>query len=197
MPTPRGQQNNRCSICSHEQRYRIELAMVSGVGRRVIAKRFGVSGDAAWRHFQNHVSEERRATLIAGPVKLHEMAERATEMGLSLLDYSNIALNLLVSQFTAAAEAGDRQGTALVGGKLLECLRLQAQLNGELTRATSNVTNNTLVLSSPLMADLRSMLIERLRPYPEAGRAVLEGLQALAARAVNGAAAPALLEARA
>jgi len=196
MPAPRGQPNNRCSICSHDQRYRIELAMVAGVGRRVIAKRFAVSGDAAWRHLRHHVPDERRAQLVAGPLKLSQLAERAAEEGMSLLDYLAMIRSSLTHQFLAASDAGDRQGAALLSGRLLECLRMIGQVTGDLTRATSNVTNNNLILGSPLMADLQRMLITRLRPYPDAGRAVLEGLEALSAGALNGT-QPLMLEAQA
>jgi|SRR5579863_7722540 len=182
MPARRGEPNGHCSICSHDQRYRIELAMVSGVGRRVIAKRFGVSGDSAWRHLRNHVPAERRAHLVAGPLKLGELAEKAANEGLALLDYLGLLRSSLLTQYLAAAEAGDRQGSALIAGKLLQCLSLIAQCSGELNRAGASITNNIAVMSSPVMADLQGMLIRALQPYPEARRAVLAGLEELSRR---------------
>lgn len=105
---------------------------------------------------------------------------------MSLLDYVSLLRSTLTHQFLAASEASDRQGTAMLSGRLIECLRMQAQLNGELTRVGATITNNTLVMASPLMADLQAMIASRLRPYPDALRAVLEGLQELDARAVQG-----------
>lgn len=197
MPVRRGQPSGQCSICAHEQRYRIELAMVSGVGRRVIAKRFGVSGDAAWRHLRNHVPGERRAQLVAGPLKLGELAEKAASEGLALLDYLALLRSSLLSQYLAAADVGDRQGSALLAGKLLQCLSLIAQCSGELNRASGPITNNTLIMASPLMADLQSMLIRTLSPFPEARQAVLGGLEELSARAVAQSSTVRMLEARA
>jgi hypothetical protein len=194
MPTRRGERNGRCSICSSEQRYKVELAMCAGVGRRAIANRFGVSADAAWRHFRHHVSEERRAQLIAGPVKLAELALKAGEEGLSLLEYLALVRSTLLEQFLTAGEAGDRNGLSAVAGRLLECLRIIAQLTGELAKTTATINNNTLVMASPLMADLQSMLIRTLAPYPEARAAVLCGLEELSARALAQGSAPALLE---
>lgn len=184
--------NGKCGICAHEKRYEIELALVSGVGSRAVAKKFSVSRDAAWRHLANHVPPERRAELVAGPLKPAELALRASEEGMSLLDYATMVRTTLMTRFLAASEADDRNGTALVAGRLLDCLRLIAQLSGELSRATATITNNTLVMNSPWVADLQSMLIRTLQPYPEARDAVLAGLEELSARASTGAPAPAL-----
>ena len=182
MPVRRGQPSGHCSICAHAERYRIELSMCAGVGRRVIAKRFGVSGHAAWRHLRNHVPAERRAQLVAGPLKLGELAQKAADEGLALLDYLGLLRSSLLTQYLAAAEAGDRQGSAIVAGRLLQCLSLIAQCSGELNRASGPVTNNTLIMASPVMADLQGMLIRTLQPYPEARRAVLAGLEELSRR---------------
>jgi hypothetical protein len=192
----RTEPNGRCKICAHERRYEIELALVSGVSCRAIGRKYEVSRDSAWRHLTSHVPPERRAQLIAGPLKPAELAERAADEGLTLLEYVAIVRNSLMARFLAASEADDRQGTALVAGRLLDCLRLTAQLSGDLQRAAAPITNNVLVMNSPLMADLQSMLIARLRPYPDASRAVLDGLRELSARALQGAApaSPALLE---
>ncbi|HZT01473.1 MAG TPA: hypothetical protein VFA39_04325 [Steroidobacteraceae bacterium] len=182
----KGQQNGRCAICTHERRYEIELALVSGVSCRAVGSKYGVHRDAAWRHLRNHVPPERRTELVAGPLKPHELAQRAADEGMTLLEYLSMVRNALMARFLAASEADDRSGTSMVAGRLLECLRLTAQLSGELTKTTASITNNTLILQSPLMADLQAMLVSRLRPYPEASRAVLEGLKELSARALEG-----------
>jgi hypothetical protein len=181
---------SQCSICRHEQRHRIELSLVSGVSHRAVAAKFEVSPHAVRRHGENHVSPERRAQLVAGPLKLQQLAERAADEGMSMLDYVAMLRSTLMERFLAASECDDRPGTALLAGRLTELLRLQASLTGELSRAGATITNNTLILSSPLMADLQAMLAQRLRPYPDAMRAVLEGLEDLSTRALNGATAP-------
>lgn len=175
-----------CSICGHEQRYEIELALVSGVATRAVARKFAVSRDAAWRHLKRHVPTERRAQLLAGPMKLSDLAEKATAEGVSLVDYLALVRSTLMARFLAAADCGDNQNVAMLGGRLTECLRLVAQVTGELSRATSTVNNNTLILASPLMADLQSMLAQRLRPFPDAMQSVVEGLEELSARALHG-----------
>src|SRR5690349_20290252 len=141
MAAPRRRPNGQCTICSHAERYQIELALVSGVSTRAIAKKFGVSRDAAWRHHTNHVPAERRTQLVAGPLKLTELAQKAADEGLALIDYLSMVRSVLLSRFLVTAETDDRPGTAMIGGRLLECLRIMAQLTGELTKTTANVTH--------------------------------------------------------
>jgi hypothetical protein len=188
----KGESNGKCTVCASPQRYQIELALVSGVSCRAIGKKYRVSRDAAWRHLRNHVPPERRAELVAGPLKPAELAERAADEGLSLLEYTAMVRNSLMARFLAASEADDRQGTALVAGRLLDCLRLTAQLSGELSKAGATITNNIAILQSPLMADLQSMLIRTLAPFPDAREAVLGGLEELSRRAMQEAPLPAI-----
>lgn len=44
-----------CTICGHEQRRRIEVAMLEQAPLRDIARRWGVSKDAASRHRKDHI----------------------------------------------------------------------------------------------------------------------------------------------
>src|SRR6266704_1575259 len=53
----------RCTICQHPQRPNIDLAIATGISRRLIAARFKVSADAAWRHGHEHLTPEIRAAL--------------------------------------------------------------------------------------------------------------------------------------
>lgn len=72
-------------------------------------------------------------------------------------------------------------------GRLTDLLHLQGQFSGDLSKAGAQITNNTLILASPLMADLKGMLFERLLPFPEARQAVIAGLRELSLRALAGA----------
>jgi len=129
-------------------------------------------------------------------MKLGELAEKATSEGVSLLDYLSMVRSVLMARFLAAAETGDNPSTGLLSGRLTEVLRLQASVTGELSRATSTVNHNTLVMASPMMSELQQMLVTRLRPYPDALREVIDGLQRLSAMTMQGAATvPRLIEA--
>jgi hypothetical protein len=185
----KGERSGKCAICRHPEKYRIELLLAGAASVRAICARFEVQKNACWRHGKLHMSQERRAALIAGPLKMHQLADKANELDLSLLDYMSVVRSTLLLQFTTASEAGDRNGVAIVGGRLLEALRLQAQLTGEITKATSTVTNNVAVINHPFMADLQAMLIRVLSPYPEARQAVILALKDMSARMLESAAA--------
>jgi hypothetical protein len=173
----------------HADRYRAEILLCGGASQHAVAAKLGMSRDSLSRHWQNHVSPERRAQIAAGPLKLHEFAERAAQEGLSLLDYLALIRSILLHQFNAAASAGDKHGTATLAGRLLECLREIGRLSGELRTAGGgvNVTNNVMVLNSPAFAELQRMLLERLAPYADARASVLAGLRELDARLGAGA----------
>lgn len=177
--------SGRCAVCRHQERYRIELLLAGGASKRAVAERFQVHPDAAWRHWTHHVAIERKAQIIAGPLKLSELAERANAEGLSLLDYLAAIRATLLSQFQAAAEAGDRFATAALSGRLLEVLREIGRLTGELGKVAgvSIHNHNTLVLNSPIFADVQVTLIRALQPYPEARAAVVGALRDLERRA--------------
>src|SRR5947209_20556913 len=53
----------RCTICNHPARPQIDLAIATGVAKRAVGQRFGVSRDAVWRHAQAHLTAEMRAAL--------------------------------------------------------------------------------------------------------------------------------------
>lgn len=182
-----------CRVCSHPDRGRIELLLASGAAQKAVASKFDLSKDSIHRHLRAHISEERRAQLVAGPLKLSQLAERAAEENMSLIDYLAMVRSTLTHQLLAASEAGDRQGTAMLSGRLLECLRLIGALTGDLQKITSTTTHNTLVIASPLYATLNRRLMELLAPYPDAAHAVIEGLERFADEAINGAAGAARL----
>jgi hypothetical protein len=181
----KGERSGRCAVCRSEHRYRVELMLVAGTSKRAVGQKFSLHPDAVARHFRLHVPDDRRAALIAGPLKFQELAQKATDEGLALIDYLALIRCTLLAQFTAASDAGDRNGTAVVAGRLLDCLRMTATLTGEISRTSATINNNTLILASPLMQDLQLMLIRQLQPFPDARAAVLAGLEELSARALS------------
>lgn len=184
MTAKKRQPNGQCMVCNHAELYRIELALRKGVSCAAVGKKYGISKSAAWRHWNNHVSDERKNQLAAGPLSINELAERAADQNMSVMDYLDITKTRLMTSFLAADECADRRGAALISGRLLEALRLQAQLTGEITKATSNYQTNVLIMNSPLMAELQSMLIRELSPFPEARTRVVAGLEELSKRAL-------------
>src|SRR5215831_8940476 len=62
-PVPKHGVGLRCTICNHPARPQIDLATATGLSKRAVARRFGVSRDALWRHAQAHLTAEMRAAL--------------------------------------------------------------------------------------------------------------------------------------
>jgi hypothetical protein len=160
----------QCSTCNHPERTRIELLRVSGVPLRALAEQFGVSKDSVHRHFLSHVSQKRRAELVAGPAAVEELANAAAAESKSLLDYLGITRSILFGQFLNSAEAGDRNGTVAVAGRLLESLREIGRRTGELRQMSGiSIVNNSLTLiGSPEFTALSEGLLVIARAHPEA-----------------------------
>ena len=157
------------------------MARLAGASLDAISGKFGVSRDVVWRHMARHVDADRRSMLVAD-VPLKELADRAAEEGISLIDYLGIVRSAVMNQLINASSMNDRHGTAVLAGRAVEVLRELGRFTGEILKSApvGNVTNNTLVfMSSPAFANLERMLIERLAPHPEALQAVLQGLRSL------------------
>ncbi len=45
----------RCTVCDHQERHSIDEALVSGAPYRSVAKRFGLSESAVYRHKAEHL----------------------------------------------------------------------------------------------------------------------------------------------
>jgi hypothetical protein len=121
------------------------MLRVTGVSLKALTSQFGVSKDSVWRHFQNHVSAERKAELLAGPAKIEELASAASVESKSLLEYVRIVRGVLFNQFLSAAEAGDRIGVANIGGRLIDALRETGKLTGELRELSGLTINHNTV----------------------------------------------------
>jgi hypothetical protein len=154
---------------------------VGGASLNTLSYKFAVSKDAIHRHFRKHVSDGRKAELLAGPARVEELANAAADESKSLIDYLAITRGVLFNQFLSCAEAGDRAGVAFIAGKLLDTLREHGRLTGEL-RQLSGVTinNNTLnIVSSPAFLTLQDGLLKIARAYPGARAEIVSLLRGL------------------
>ena len=172
---------SQCVICSHPDRALMEVYRADGVSLRAIASQFGVKKDSISRHFTNHVTDKRKAELLAGPARVQGLANRAAEESRSLLDYLSITRSVLFNQFLAAAECGDRNGVAGIGSKLLEALREIGRITGELrTLSGISITNNNLTLvTTPAYMALCDGLLRICRDYPDARHDIVALLRAV------------------
>ena len=181
----------QCAVCRHPDRRRIELKRANGGTFETLASQFGLKRDALWRHWNRHVTDETKAGLIAGPLRIAALQERSESESRSLLDYLGVMRTILVDQFCRASEENAYQQTTVLAGRLLEVLREIGKLTGEIQRYTANVTNTTniAIFNSPDFAMLQSGLIEALADFPDARAAVVRRL-----RDMERQAAPKLIE---
>jgi hypothetical protein len=167
-----------CQVCKHAERNRIELLVVGGgATMRKVALKFNLNRDAVRRHFAKHVPEERRLALIAGPdVKLEELRSRIADESASLLENYSYVKRSLFRALDLATELGDRNGTALVSGKLIETLNAIAKLTGALSQFSSvNITQN--IFQAPIVLELQATLVRVLAKYPDARREVIAAIE--------------------
>jgi hypothetical protein len=166
-----------CQICCHPERYRIELAHVAGRSIDDLAKEFGPHRDAIWRHMKNHVTAETKIAYLAGPTKLNELANLAADENKSLVEYLAILRSILFGQLDRSAQQNKAAEVAHLGHRTLDVLREIGRLTGELSSFASQnisvINNQSIILNSPVIAELQTELLQTLAPYDDARRAVI------------------------
>ncbi|MHC2273539.1 putative ArsR family transcriptional regulator [Bradyrhizobium diazoefficiens] len=174
--------SQRCQVCRHPERWRIDLLRAGGASLDSLAEKFGVDRDAIWRHWSKHVSDETKATYLCGPAQLAELAEKAASEGDSVLDHLRMVRTILTGQLAAMNEAGDARGVAYVAGRLTSVLETIARVTGELgSMAQSiNITNNVAVLAEhPAFLRMQATMLRALAPFPDARASVVAALRDL------------------
>jgi hypothetical protein len=182
----------RCQVCRHDERWRIELLRAGGATLDSLADKFGVHRDAIHRHYRDHVSEEMKASYLAGPVQLEELAAKAADTGVSVLDNLNAIRVILMGHLTSVTEAGDGRSAAYIAGRLTATLETIARVSGELgaLATTYNITNNVAVLTEhPAFMRVQATILRALAEHPAARADVVRALRDLDAG--NAPAAPA------
>ena len=167
--------SGKCTVCQHPERTRIELFLTEGVTMNSVARKYAVTRHALRRHWDNHLSPERKATLALGSAPDREaLTSRIADENSGVIDHFRAVRAGLTRLFNAALDATDGTTGAMVGGRLIECLNSMGKLTGELANSPLvqiNQQNN--YLSDPGFARFQAMLIETLRPYEEARNAVI------------------------
>lgn len=160
-----------CTVCSHPERGAIDAAIVAGIPNRRIAARFSVTEQAIRRHAKAHLVERLRAQAAAEAIEAKGLLKQIDDLRAA-------AMGIL-----AQAYRGGDLKTALQGiAQARSCLELQARLLGQLDERP---VVNILVTSE--WRRIRDVMVEALRPYPDAARAVAARLAALEAEGGTGA----------
>lgn len=166
--------NGRCLVCQHPERVRAELLVAGGASARSVAAKFNLSPYSVHRHMHGHVTAERMAALKFGPVAREALNARVAEESSSVIDHFRAVRAGLYALYDSAVTAGDRNGGALLAGKLIEVLNAMARMTGELAQSPLVQLNQTNVfINDPAFASFQADLIRVLSRFPEARTAVL------------------------
>lgn len=170
----------QCLTCKHRERAAIDLALARGVSVRALARRYGLSRDSLYRHVNSHLPPQLRASLIVGPdldIDLDKLRE--TESQSLLANLVNLR-GRLFSSLDVAEECRDGTMLARIAGQLHNNLEITGKLLGSLSSGHTSVTN---VLIQPQYVSMRVELVNALRPFPEAARAVAAVLHQVESKA--------------
>ena len=155
----------KCSVCKHPKRAEIDRLLLSGEGtNRSIAKDYGLNHNAVQRHRSRHIApalvkaKEHREIVEADSVMSDVVMLRAR--GIALLDM--------------AESSGDIRTACTALREVRGVIDLLARVTGELesnTKLEVNIFNNSTWI------DIRTDVINALRPFPEAKQAVVSALE--------------------
>lgn len=161
----------------HPQRAEIELAIANGVGARTLARRYGLTRRAIDWHRAHAMPEQVVAQLRMGRdaplIDVDALKQRESEGILSHLIAQRGRLYHLLAE---AERVGDHALAVKIHKELLAVLVATARIVGELRGATHQHIHLT---AAPEYLRLRLGLVDALRPYPEAARAVARVLRSL------------------
>src|SRR5215216_1107326 len=152
----------RCTVCDHPESHSIDETLVTGAPYRSVAKRFGLSESAVYRHKTEH--------LPAHLLKAKEVEEvaQADDLLDQVRNLQAHALDIL----ERAEKIGDLRTALAAISQARGNLELLGKLAGELDERP--VVNLNV---SPEWLELRAVIVGALEPHPAAHRAVLRALE--------------------
>ena len=178
-----------CQVCKHAERQRIELLLAGGASIRKTALKFKLHRDAVRRHWANHVDDERKAAMIAGPdVKREELATRAADESMSLLDHYRYVRQTLYHALDLASTLGDKNAIAILSGRLHENFAQWGKLTGELSQIDKLTVTN--IFLSPQFSELQATLVRVLARFPDARVEVIKAFRDLETKTTPALPAP-------
>lgn len=162
-------------VTIHPARAEIELQLAKAVPLRVLAKRYGLSPDALWRH-KARLPPQLKQALIGKALKpdIALDALRVEESESLLLNLQSQRIKLLKAQDTAI-ETEQLSILAAISAQIHRNLELVSRYLGLLV--THHQHTQISILLAPEYLTLRATLVQSLAPYPEARHAVTEALQ--------------------
>ena len=152
----------RCTMCDHPERHSIDETLVTGAPYRSVAKQFGLSESAVYRHktdhLPSHLLKARELKEVAQADDLLDQVRHLQAHALNILERAEKAGDLR----TALAAISQARGNLELLGKLAGELDERPQVN---------------VLVAPEWLELRAVIVGALEPHPAAHTAVLRALE--------------------
>ena len=156
-----------CTVCQHDQVQTIEGALIAGVTQRTIARRFGVSRGALYRHKQDG--------------RVRARLERAREeREAAQADALLAQVRALQERTLRLLEQADADGSLGAAVRALREARGNLALLAKLLGGVGERPRVNLAQSAEWL-EVRGAVLAALVPYPEARLAVAERLRALGA----------------
>lgn len=171
MVHPGGRPPGHCTICKHAERVRAELAMAKGKQRTAVARRFQMSPHALSRHWANHVSDERLASLITETHRQEFVAGVVHEND-SALDHHRGVRCGLEQRFYAVLRAGnDDLSLVRLAHELTSVNDSIARIAGELAASPlvqiqNNQVSIAMLLERPEVARFWAEIVEAVHDLP-------------------------------
>lgn len=177
----------RCTLCEHPDRIALDKALISGMPFRRVAARFSVSSSAAFRHKRDHLpkvlakgmhSSAGKQDAYTAEIFRFQKEKVAEETRHAIDAFQQLrAINSACLEVLTKARAAGKHSTLLrAADRVAKHIDLQARLLGEIQDAP---TVNVLVM--PEWQNLRQLIVEALRPFPEARLAVSKVIESVSA----------------
>ena len=150
-----------CTVCHHKEVDEINRLLLCSDSYRDIARQFGLSKDALARHKEGHIPE-----LLSKSNDINEIIN-ADSLLKSIQEESNTVRSLR----DQAIAGGDIELALKAVDRALRCVDLCAKVRGIIS---DQPQVNVLVL--PEWLALKGVIVEALRPHPQALEAVFNAL---------------------
>jgi hypothetical protein len=172
----------RCTVCDHDERASIDQALAAGQPYRNVSKTFAISVSAAVRHKRQHLAPrlaravEKVEGKRAAEIVRDQEQRKAQDISQALDVVQQLrAINSASLEVLSKARASDNHSTLLGAvDRIHRQIELQARLLGELQ---DGPTVNVLV--APEWHQVRLVVVDALRPFPEARTAVATALDSI------------------
>ncbi len=155
----------RCTVCTHNQREDIDIALVRGVSIRQIEDTYGVNYNAAQRHKENHLS----------PALVRTMEAHTEGVERSVADHARALLADADAILRKAKDTGDIRLAVTAMENVRRTLRLIGDATGELDHSQPATVIN--LQTDPEWLETRRLILETLRRHPAAFADVMYALE--------------------